>query len=305
MVTGADGFIGGAFCRYLADSHQSFVGTIYPGHTMKSCYGSFGDTQIREIDLSNDSELIELIMSVRPSIIINFAAVGVSQKDGSRSSEFVDINIRMPGVLMEHMPDESVLIQIGSVAQYFAGSRRLSEEDSPISEDTLYAWSKNSAEKYLSIIAHRIGKRLICLRLFHTIGPGEADSRLLPQVVRACLQNRVLDLTHGRQVRDILHVTDVIRAIQCVIETNTLDGKIVNIGRGKGVTIRWIAKRAAKRLGKPELLRFGALPLRRGEFHKTIAKVSYLNKIGYAPLLSIEESVDQTVDNLASRMGID
>ena len=57
-------------------------------------------------------------------------------------------------------------------------------------------------------------------RIFYLYGPGEYPSRLVPSVIGSLLHDEPARCTHGRQLRDYLHVADVASAFAAI-----LDGK--------------------------------------------------------------------------------
>jgi len=300
LVTGAGGFIGARVLRRLAADGLPFIGLLAPGEPPPKPpkNAPWPAQQFRTVDLRDREALTALVRVLRPAAAIHLAAIGVAPGPAASAEAFVLINVLAPSVLLEALPDDAVLVQAGSMAQYEGAPAPLSENSSPLSHATLYAWSKNAAERLLGLIAARTAKRVVRARLFGVIGPGEAPHRLIPSIVAGARAGTPIELSDGAQLRDVLHVDDVAAALVRVARTRELAGKAVNIGRGEGRSIRWMAERAAQKLGCEKLLRFGALPRRRGEPQSLVADVSRLAATGWTPSMDFDTSVDRAVDDL-------
>jgi nucleoside-diphosphate-sugar epimerase len=306
LVTGAGGFIGARLCRLLDARGETFVGLLRPGEPAPPAPGaaSWPAGRFRVVDLRDAPALAACVAELRPRYVVNLAAVGVAPAGAEPLDEFVRLNVLVPGLLSAAMPRDAVLVQAGSMSQYADVPGPLAEATAPLADPTLYAWSKNAAESLLSTLERTApGTAVIRARLFGITGPGEAPHRLLPSIVAGRRSGRPIDLSDGLQVRDVLHVDDVAAALAHLAGATALYGRAVNVGRGAGRTVRWIAERAAARLGCGGLLRFGALARRTGEAAERVADVSLLAGSGFAPARDFERTVDDTVDQLVAAGG--
>ena len=77
--------------------------------------------------------------------------------------------------------------------------------------------------------------RIFTLRLFSPYGYFEDSNRLIPYVIKNCVDNKELQLSNPNFVRDFIFIEDVIDAYLKVAETaNRLTaGEIFNVGSGK------------------------------------------------------------------------
>jgi GDP-4-dehydro-6-deoxy-D-mannose reductase len=253
-----------------------------------------------EVDLRDSKNIENIIEREKPTRIVNFAAVGVAPGNDS-IDDFIDINIKLPGTIYQTMSSDCKFLNMGSMSEYVGNVNPLKEDITPRFYDTLYAWSKNAADTLLESLSNGTSKPYkwcVRVRLFGTMGPGEAPHRLLPTVVNACLKGKNVPLSDGAQVRDLLYIDDVVRALWHFIGIEDLGGKAINLGRGEGISVRKIASRAGERLGKQELLCFGKIPRRPGENDIMVADVERLNATGWKPRLSLNDSIDRTVDHL-------
>lgn len=300
LVTGAGGFIGARVLHHLAAQHLPFVGLLAPAEPppLDPSGAPWPASLFHTADLRDGQALTTLVRDLQPSAALHLAAIGVAPGGTHEVDEFVRVNVLGPAVLLEALPDDAVFVQAGSMSQYAGAPEPLVEDSAPLSHATPYAWSKNAAERLLRLIGSRTGKPVVRARLFGVVGPGEAPHRLLPSLAAGARARNAIPLSDGAQLRDVLHVDDVASALVHLARTPSLAGLAVNVGRGQARSVRWLAERAAKRLGCESLLRFGALPRRPGEPQTLVADVSRLRASGWSPSLDLEASVDRAVDQL-------
>lgn len=131
-------------------------------------------------------------------------------------------------------------------------------------------------------------------RLFFPFGPGDRPQRLIPSVIDALLAGREAACTDGLQVRDFLYIDDVGTALAALLESE-VEGP-VNIGSGEGVPVRDVVLRIAAEIGRPELVRLGALPMRPDEPSSLVAVTERLRReVGFQPAVDLEAGIRLTV----------
>ncbi len=94
----------------------------------------------------------------------------------------------------------------------------------------------------------------------HTLYGSDEPSpfMFLGQILNAIRTNTPFEMTLGRQLREYHHVDDDARAITSLIARNIRG--VVELSHGHPVRLRALAEAVFGALGKPELLRVGALP---------------------------------------------
>ncbi len=187
------------------------------------------------------------------------------------------------------------LVSAGTCAEYGWASGRCSERGTPLAPATLYGTCKHALRQVEEAFAVRQGFSFARARLFFLYGPHEDPRRFVPSVIRPLLAGEPARCTHGRQVRDFLFVADAASALAAV-----LDGPVtgaVNIASGEPVALRELAGAVAALLGRPDLLRLGALPAPPGEAAVIVADVARLaGEVGWSPRRSLEEGLARTVE---------
>jgi nucleoside-diphosphate-sugar epimerase len=193
--------------------------------------------------------------------------------------------------------DRSVLksfINIGSSDEY--GEMPAPQEEGlrelPISP---YSMSKVAATHFLQMLHRTENFPATTLRLFLTYGPGQENSRFLPQIISGCLQGKVFPVSGGKQLRDFCHVEDTVSAVFAALQTTAVQGEVINIGSGRPVSIRKMIEHVQVLAGSgwPE---YGAIPYRAGENMELYPNISKAQRLlGWQPAIELEAGLQETI----------
>jgi nucleoside-diphosphate-sugar epimerase len=138
----------------------------------------------------------------------------------------------------------------------------------------------------------------VSLRLFGCFGPGEAAHRLAPYVIGKLAAGEPVDLTPGDQVRDFLHVDDVIDALwSSAVAPGPLAGEVFNVCSGQATSVRTLVRMLAEVMRQPEdLLLWGARPARSNEPVWIVGDPGAFHRAtGWVPRLSLRRGIECTV----------
>ena len=127
---------------------------------------------------------------------------------------------------------------------------------------------------------------LVVLRPFGIYGEGEGPHKLIPQMIRALLTGKPVKLTPGGQIRDYIHVTDFIAALELAAEVDLPAGRVYNVCSGEGITLRQLAEALRRVAEKPvtDLFEFGKLKYRKDEVMSLVGDPSrYRQATGLQP----------------------
>ena len=81
---------------------------------------------------------------------------------------------------------------------------------------------------------------------------------------------------------------------------------VVNVGRGEGVAIADLAGEIARQIGRPELLRVGALPPRAGEPPRLVADTTRLGReVGFEPAIALADGLGDAIAWWRGRLRIE
>lgn len=186
------------------------------------------------------------------------------------------------------------LVGAGSCAEYDWRYGYFVEGLAPCRPATMYGRSKDGFRRLAEAYCAASGLSFAWGRIFYTFGPGEDYRRLAPSVVQSLLAGRPVPCTHGQQLRDFLYVEELARAfvelLICRVEG------CVNMASGTPIAVRDFALALAGEAGRPDLLRFGEIPLSATEPPLLTANVRILREeVGFTPQVEFHEAITRTV----------
>jgi UDP-glucose 4-epimerase len=160
-----------------------------------------------------------------------------------------------------------------------------------------YALQKLAGEQYTKLFHRLYGIETLTLRYFNVFGPGMATEGAYLTVISAFLQarregKRLPIYGDGEQTRDFTHIRDVVRANVLAIDSEIADGRPINIGQGRSVSVNWLAER----IGGPRIYRAARV----GDVRNTLADRSLAERVlGWRPEVSTEQGIDELAGIIA------
>jgi nucleoside-diphosphate-sugar epimerase len=184
-------------------------------------------------------------------------------------------------------------VGLGSCAEYEIPRTRCVEEETPIVPATVYGKAK--AAQHLALQAAAQGRgNYAWARLFSPYGPGEAQDRFIPSVIRGLLRGEPVPCTHGQQVRDFVFVSDVAAACVALLESD-LSGAY-NVASGEGISLREIADLITRHLGAAGLVRFGARQAPAFDPPRIVGDTAKIRRdIGWRPRVGLEDGLLRSI----------
>jgi dTDP-L-rhamnose 4-epimerase len=138
-------------------------------------------------------------------------------------------------------------------------------ESAPLRPTSVYGITKRDQEELVLVLGRAYGIETVALRYLNVYGPRQALANPYTGVAaifaaRVLNGRRPLVFEDGRQLRDLVHVSDVVRATIAAMEAPDAPGHAINVATGRRVRIGELAARIAAALGS------GLEPLISGEF---------------------------------------
>jgi|TARA_B110000211_G_scaffold213031_1_gene253144 UDP-glucose 4-epimerase len=190
--------------------------------------------------------------------------------------------------------DIKLFVQIGSSLEYGKLKSPHLEKSNcvPISN---YAKAKYASTKFLLDLYAKYSFPTTVLRLYQVYGPGQDFNRFIPLIIKGCLSNKKFPCSNGDQYRDFIYIDDVVEAIIKILKSNSVNGKILNIGSGKCTQIKKIIKKI-QTFVKQGLPQFGKIKLRKEENYKTFPSIKKAKiLLNWKPKISFDEGLLKTI----------
>ncbi len=188
-------------------------------------------------------------------------------------------------------------VQMGSSVEY-GNLKSPQHEKSKIkisSVKSVYGKAKLKSSMHLINLFKNKRFPSVILRLYLAYGPKQDLNRFLPIIIKGCLKNERFPCSKGNQLRDFVHVDDVVFAIINSLTNKNAKGQIINIGSGKPKKIEKIIK-YVKKISKGGFPQFGRIKLRKDEILKIYPSIKKAkNKINWKPKISFEKGLKSTI----------
>jgi dTDP-L-rhamnose 4-epimerase len=176
---------------------------------------------------------------------------------------------------------------------------------------SVYALSKYDQERMCLMVGRAYNFPTVALRFFNAYGPRQALSNPYTGVL-AIFASRLLNdsapkiFEDGLQQRDFVSVYDVARACRLALQTPQTAGEVFNVGSGRPQTVRAIASRLARVLGKegiePEIMG----KYRVGDIRHCFADIGKAQRVlGYQPQVTLDDGMGELAAWLAGQAAVD
>lgn len=290
LLTGATGFIGRQCVPALLEAGYEVHAT-----SRRYCDEAAAGVKWHRLDFRNTDAVGALIKSVRPASLMHLAwfTKHIEAYTSHENIRWFEDSVKLFDNFARHGGRRVVVS--GSCAEYEWSTGVCDEATTPMAPKTLYGICKRATHQYIAASAAQSGLSYAWARLFYVYGPHDYNPRIIPTVIRSILAGTTAKCSAGTQMADFLHVHDVASAL-----TTLLASKVqgpVNIASGKAVAIRDVAGRLSNLMNRPDLLDFGALPLRVNDPPKIEGTIHRLRgEVGWKPSMTLDEGLKHTIE---------
>lgn len=226
LLTGALGFVGGQLARSLIAENRDVTLLVREGKQTEARREFPGAKEIVTLQ--------DLVESPRERIfdtIFHLATVYIYENKVEDIPNLIDGNIALPATLADiaaRWGSEVSFVNVSTFMQHFQGS-----EYSPT---CLYAATKKSIEDILAYYTQTVkGFSTSHLVFPHIYGEGDTRIKVLNLLINATKSHSALHLASGRQLLDLVHVSDAVTALRLA---ETLGTGRWSIGSDKCFSIR-------------------------------------------------------------------
>lgn len=273
LITGGTGFLGSNIVNRL--SSQGFSVTVLI--RKESCLKRL-ESNKSNINFIFFSDLNSFFKNNKISGIIHLAT-NYGRKNESLN-DIIDSNVIFPVNLFKMAIDNDV--------DFFINT------DTSLPRDlNYYSLSKAQFKDWLKNIPSSI--KIINVIPEYFYGPNDDMTKFVTSMLDK-LQNNIdfIDLSEGTQLRDFIYIDDIVNAYQCIVENvnNFKNYTDVPIGSATTISLKNLVLLIKKLSNnKKTVLNFGKIPIRKGEIMESKANISFMNKLGWNPVVSIEEGI--------------
>ena len=313
LLTGGAGYIGSHIADEFIRAGKSVViyDSLYQGLESRIQY--LRDKHQVEIplivaDIRDYNELEGVIAKYQPTGIVHTAALKAVGESMEKSAEYFEVNLDATKELLEIAKRAGVKKFIFSSTAAVYGSPDSMDpctESGPKAPISPYGDSKYQAETFVSAFINTPGSSGTSLRFFNVVGCAKSPElldnsveNLVPIVINKLKVGTAPEIfgtdyptPDGTCIRDYVDVRDIARAHLAAADATTKLPDAINIGTGRGASVREIIKLVLDATGKSDTQIIES-PRRAGDPAFLCADIQVAkNAMGFTSQYSLESSV--------------
>lgn len=314
LITGVGGFVGRHALWTLAAARVP--GDALAGLGLHVPEAAPEGVTLAGIDLLDGAAVSAFVARFAPTHVLHLAGLASVGQAGGAPAQTWRVNfsgtLNLAEAVVAGAPGSTFLFaSSGEVyGRAFLAGGALDETAVPLPANT-YARTKLAGETLLADVLPAAGIRLVTLRPFNHIGPGQDErfvvASLACQIARieAGLSDPVLEVGDLSARRDFLDVGDVVAAYAAVIRrTDDFEtASIFNVGSGRARPVSELLDGLRERARVPFEIRIAADRLRPSEIPTASGDASALTRAtGWQPRIDLANSLARILDEARTRI---
>ena len=305
LITGGAGFIGSHLSEKLVARNDSvtILDNMSTGNS-KNIKNIQGKIKI-EVGSILDAKLVESLVKECDFVMHLAATLGVLNII-NKPLQSLRTNIQGTENVLEFADKFRKPVLIASTSEVYGKNSKvpLSEEDDRIIGHPLKSrWSYSEAKAvdeslaYFYYLENKLPVRI--LRFFNTVGPRQVGQygMVVPRFVTAALRNEPIQVYgSGDQIRCFCHVSDAIRALLLIIDSDKAIGQVFNVGNNQQISIMDLARKVIEitnSKSKIEKIAYeDAYPEGFEDMQRRVPDISKIkNTLGWSPEIDLEQII--------------
>lgn len=287
LIIGSKGFIGSHCMEIFGHKYDVFGCDIEEDNSNKN---------YRRVD-PIDFDLSHLFSSERFEVCINCSgAASVPQSINQPLHDFTlnTLNVfKILDSIRKHAPS-CRFINISSAAVYGNPKSLPVSEDHPKIPISPYGEHKLMAERILSEFYSNYAIKTASLRVFSAYGVGLKKQLFWDLYQKFRDNSQIILYGTGKESRDFIYVTDLVKAIECVMDNSTFEGEVVNVANGVELTIENVVSQFIDLMDSDAQVIFGGEG-RVGDPKNWVADISKLNSYNYVGEVDIRSGLEMYI----------
>ena len=305
LVTGAGGFIGShlteelvrqgarvrVLLRYNSRNDHGLIAEL-PMEVQHALDVRFGDIRDAEC-VSQCVDEMEVVFHLAALISIPYSYVN--------PSDYVAVNLAGTTNVLNACRRHHVkrLVHTSTSEVYGTALSVLIREDHPLQPQSPYSASKIGADAMAMSYFHSFDLPVSIIRPFNTYGPRQSMRAVIPTIALQTLCSQRVRLGLLDSTRDFNFVSDTVAGFLRVAESESALGQAINVGSGHEISIRELARRIGRLLGKEPQIELEERRLRPtgSEVLRLCADNARARELtGWVPKVSLDEGLVQTLE---------
>ena len=310
LITGGAGFIGSHLAEKLIARGDQVV--IFDNLSTGSATNLSGIKEKIRFEEGNilDKAIIDKLVAESDYVVHLAAALGVFNIV-NKPLESLKTNLQGSEIVLEACDKYRKPVLVASTSEIYGKNDKvpLTEEDDRIIGHPLKSrWSYSEAKAvdeslaYFYYLENKLPIRIV--RFFNTVGPRQVGhyGMVVPRFVSAALKNEPLSVYgSGDQIRCFCHVSDAIRGLLLVMDSDKAIGEVFNVGNNQQITIIELAKKVIEitesKSAIEKIAYEKAYPQGFEDMQRRVPDISKIKQVlGWSP----EINLDQIIKDIAA-----
>lgn len=281
LILGASGFIGSACLEHFSKKNEA-VGLDRINSSSK------------DIITDPDNVLLQDLVAKKFDVIINCAGSSNVQGSFTNTENDLRLNVTFVEDLLEHVKNLSPgtkIINLSSAAVYGNPKTLPINENCETAPLSPYGSHKLRSEQAMEEYNRLFNLNTLSVRIFSAYGPGLKRQFFYDLYSKFNLNSNNVDLYGtGKESRDFIFVSDIIKAFETLIEKGSFKGEIYNVASGEESQIVKTAKLFAEIASYKGKITFTNEKIE-GYPINWKADISKLMSLGFSPKVKLEEGL--------------
>lgn len=305
LITGAGGFIGSHLAETLVRAGAKVRAMVH-----YNARGDLGNLTTVDPDVRRQMDIVLSDVRDRSSVVAAVAGcdvvfhlaalIGIPYSYVAPQS-YVDTNVQGTLNLLEacRHGDVGRLLVTSTSEVYGTAQYTPIDEEHPLHAQSPYAATKVGADQLAYSYFAAFRSPVAIIRPFNTYGPRQSLRAVIPTIIAQALAGNEIRLGSVTTVRDFLFVADNARGYLAAGEAAGVEGEVINLATGIGVTITEVVERVAAHLRRPLAIvcESGRQRPDRSEVQKLIGGADKAERLlGWRPEVSLNDGLAAVIE---------
>jgi CDP-3, 6-dideoxy-D-glycero-L-glycero-4-hexulose-4-reductase len=220
LITGASGFIGNNFLEKFSNNNNFYYIFLKNTKKNKKFKNSFKNKNKKFILFKKNSEIYTSIKKLKINFFINFATHYTKNNNFKNTEQLIKSNILFPSLILESINKKYLkkVITFGSMQEH--------DQNKEYMPDCLYAATKRSLNNLFFFHKIKLNKiKFYNLKFYETYNANDKRKKLIPIIKKNYIKNLTTNLASKNLNLNFLHVDDICRAVNLIINKNIKSGE--------------------------------------------------------------------------------
>jgi NAD dependent epimerase/dehydratase len=305
LVTGAGGFIGSHLCSQLLHLGADVTAMIH--YSSRSDWSNLEFLTKQEKNslkvirgCVEDASFMDRHIKGQNTVFHLAALIGIPYSYEAPLS-YVRVNIEGTVNVLESVRkfDVERLVHTSTSETYGTALYTPIDEKHPLQGQSPYSATKIAADKLAESYYRSFGVPVVTLRPFNTYGPRQSARAVIPTIITQLLTEDKIQLGDLTPVRDFNYVEDTARGFIAAAATPNIEGSLINVGHGKGITVGDLAKLIMKlmEVDRPIISQEARIRPKDSEVFELLCDHSHaLQVMGWSPQVKLQEGLLKCIE---------